>query len=136
MRYLFAVTNEMDFRTPLAKARGLGSAKSGFHHWWNQRISAIALIPLSLWFGFSLLLLPGANYTEVVDWIRLPWNAVLLISFIVSSFYHAFLGVQVVVEDYIHIEWLKIGSILATKLLLMFLALLSVVAVLKVVLSG
>lgn len=123
----------MNFRTPLRKARGLGSAKEGLHQWWAQRVTAIALIPLALWFAFSLVMLPDASYADAVGWITAPWNTVLLIAFIIAAFYHAILGLQVVFEDYIHPHWLKITSILAVNLLLGFLALASLLAILRIV---
>ena len=97
----------MNLRTPLARARGLGSAKEGSHHWWHQRLTAIALVPLSLWFIFSLISMVGADYMTVVYWLRLPFVSVLLILFIVFLFYHTVLGLQVVIEDYIDSEWQK-----------------------------
>ena len=126
----------MDIRTPLAKARSFGSETSCVVHWWYQRVTAIALIPLSLWFGFVLLTLPGAGYGEVAKWVQQPWNTLALVVFIMASFYHAILGIQVVLEDYVHTEWLQTKSILVTKLTLIFFALLMLFAVLKVAFTG
>ena len=83
-------------------ARGLGSAKAGTSHWWAQRVTAVALIPLSLWFVVSVLGLVHADYVVVITWLHAPWTAVLLSLFLFALFYHAYLGVQVVVEDYVH----------------------------------
>ncbi len=105
----------MSLRNPLATARGLGSAKSGTGHWWAQRVSALALIPLSLWFAVSALGLVHADYVVVITWLHAPWTAVLLSLFLFTVFYHAYLGVQVVVEDYVHTEWLKIATLLLIK---------------------
>jgi succinate dehydrogenase / fumarate reductase membrane anchor subunit len=91
----------MSMRTPLAQVRGHGSAKSGSHHWWAQRLSAIALIPLVLWLVASLAVVATADYATAVDWLRSPWNSALLILLIGAMFYHAQLGMQVVFEDYI-----------------------------------
>ncbi|MGH8551187.1 MAG: succinate dehydrogenase, hydrophobic membrane anchor protein [Methylococcales bacterium] len=126
----------MNFKTPLSKARGLGSAKAGLHHWWVQRVTAVALIPLTLWFGIAIVLIPGADYRTIVEWIASPWNTVLLISSIIAVFYHALLGVQVIIEDYVHGEWIKIAGILATKLILIFYALAALYATFRIVMLG
>jgi succinate dehydrogenase / fumarate reductase membrane anchor subunit len=105
----------MSFRNPLGIARGLGSAKSGTGHWWAQRVTALALIPLSLWFAGSALQLVRADYVVVVVWLHTPWVAVLLSLFLATLLYHAYLGVQVVVEDYVHSEWRKITMLLIIK---------------------
>ena len=112
----------MSFRTPLGQARGLGSAKKGTGHWWGQRVSAVALIPLSLWFAVSMLQLTHADYVVVINWLHRPREAVLMSLFLGTLFYHAYLGVQVVVEDYVHTEWLKIASLLLIKFAAVFLA--------------
>ena len=122
----------MNLRTPLARARGLGSAKEGSHHWWHQRLTAIALVPLSLWFVFSLISMVGADYMTVVYWLRLPFVSVLLILFIVFLFYHTVLGLQVVIEDYIDSEWQKISSIILVKFLGVIGVLSSVLSILNV----
>ena len=105
----------MSFRTPIGTARGLGSAKSGSAHWWGQRVSALALIPLSLWFAGSVLQLSHADYTGVIIWLHTPWVAVLLSLFLVTLLYHAYLGVQVVIEDYVHTKPVEIASLLLVK---------------------
>ena len=125
----------MSLRTPLARVKGLGSAKQGSHHWWQQRLSALLLIPLSLWFVYSLLSMTSSDYNSVVQWLRLPYVAVLLILFIISLFYHAQLGMQVVIEDYIDSEWQKITSIILVKLLAVIGALASVLSILNVFLG-
>ena len=122
----------MSLRTPLAHVRGLGSAKSGSHHWWIQRITAIVLIPLTLWFIASLVMISRAEYQEAVAWISQPLNTVFLLIFLSAMYYHSFLGLQVVIEDYLEPEWLKITALIATKFVMIFTGLLSIVAVLKV----
>ena len=122
----------MNLRTPLARARGLGSAKEGSHHWWHQRLTAIALVPLSFWFVFSLISMVGADYMTVVYWLRLPFVSVLLILFIVFLFYHTVLGLQVVIEDYIDSEWQKIACIILVKFLGVIGVLASVLSILNV----
>lgn len=102
-------------RSPLGRARGLGSAKDGTHHWWAQRVTAIAMIPLLLWFVASIVSLAGAPLPAVQAWIASPIWAVLLLSLIVAVFHHAQLGLQVVIEDYVHAEGVKLVLLLAVK---------------------
>ena len=94
----------MALQTPLAKVRHLGSAKEGVSHWWWQRLTAILLVPLSLWFVGSLLSLVvgGAERDDFVDWLSGPVAAVLMLLFLGATFYHLKLGLQVVIEDYVH----------------------------------
>ncbi len=122
----------MSLRTPLGHVRGLGSAKEGTHHWWAQRLTAIALIPLCVWFIYSLVSMTGMKHSVVIEWIDSPIVTVLLILFIFSLFYHAQLGIQVVIEDYIESEVLKISSIILNKFVMLFAGLVSIVAVLRV----
>jgi len=126
----------LKFRTPINEVRGLGSAKDGTHHWWLQRVTAVALVPLSLWLVASLVSLVGADYQSVVIWVRSPVVTVLLICLIGALFHHAQLGLQVVLEDYVHTEWLKTTSIVLMKFTALVLGLASVLAVLKVSLGG
>lgn len=122
----------MSLRTPLARARGLGSAKEGVQHWWVQRITAVALIPLSLWFVVSLITVAGADYPTFIAWAGSPLNTALLVILLVSVFYHAMLGLQVVIEDYIHREWLKHSLLLSVNFALIFLGVITVVSVLRI----
>lgn len=126
----------MDFQTPLAKVRGLGSAKAGTGHFWMQRITAISLIPLSLWMVSFTKQLLGASYEEILQWLSGPLDAVLAIAWIVAAFYHAALGLQVVIEDYVHTEWRKITSIWLMKLTFLFFGLAAIVAILRISLIG
>ena len=87
-------------RTDLGRVRGLGTAKEGVHHWWMQRLTAIALIPLTLWFIISIATLNNASYTETVNWLSIPLVSIFMILLVSATLYHALLGVQVVVEDY------------------------------------
>ena len=123
----------MSLRSPIGRVRGLGSAKEGAQHWWSQRVTAIALVPLVLWFVVSILTLRHAEHAAVVQWMGQPWNSALLILLIITLFYHAILGVQVVIEDYVHTEAVKIGVLLLTRFILMLLAAVAVIAVLRVV---
>lgn len=122
----------MEFRSPLARARGLGSAHHGLGHWWRQRISALVLLPSGLWLAVSLALLPGASFEAVRSWVAHPVNAILLIVYLGSTCYHAALGLQVIIEDYVGTAWLRMASILAVKGLLLLGALVAVYAVLRI----
>jgi len=106
----------MSFQTPLARAKGLGSAKDGTHHFMVQRLSAIALIPLTFCFVFAIIQLIGADYQTVVAWFKFPFNALLMISFILMSTWHGALGAQVVIEDYMHCDSAKIFFLIIIKL--------------------
>lgn len=122
----------MSLKTPLGAARGLGSAKDGTHHWIAQRITAIALVPLTIWFIFSAVALAGASYPEAAAWLADPVNAVLMLLLVVATFHHLQLGLQVVVEDYVHHEGRKIATLLAIKLAAFALGTAAAFAVLKV----
>jgi succinate dehydrogenase / fumarate reductase membrane anchor subunit len=95
--------------TPLARVRGLGSAKDGTEHWWMQRLTAIILVPLGLWFVGSIwwLVMQGASHADLVDWLQGPVAATLMILFAGTVFYHLKLGLQVVIEDYVHHKPMK-----------------------------
>jgi succinate dehydrogenase / fumarate reductase membrane anchor subunit len=99
-------------RSPLGRARGLGSAKDGTHHWWAQRVTAIALVPLTVWFVASVIGLAGAPLIELQAWVASPVVAVLLLILVGATFQHARLGVQVVIEDYVHHEGVKVALLL------------------------
>ncbi len=126
----------MDLRAPLGRVRGLGSAKSGTHHFWVQRVTAIALIPLSLWFIYAVLSLVGADHATVSSWLQSPINAVLMILLLLATFHHLQLGLQVVIEDYIHGEGTKIASLMILKGGSLVLAVAGTFAVLKVAFGG
>ena len=119
-------------RSPLGRARGLGSAKAGSHHWWAQRLTAIALLPLTLWFIFSVIHLSGASHQVVIDWLSAPLTLGLMLALVVATFYHLQLGVQVVIEDYVHSELVKVGAVLLMKALCVLLTLVCIVSVLKI----
>ena len=122
----------MNLRTPLSKVKGLGSAKEGAQHWWNQRMTAIALVPLALWFSFSVALIAVADFTTVSAWISAPFNTVLMILAICVGFYHGYLGLQVIIEDYVAHEPLKIAMLIGIGLLAVLFVVLGVVSVLKI----
>ncbi|MGO4549512.1 succinate dehydrogenase, hydrophobic membrane anchor protein [Lysobacter sp. 2RAF19] len=91
-----------DLRTPLARARGLGSGKTGTGHFWVQRVTAVALALLVPWLVWVLLSMVGGDYQHAIDVLHRPWNAILMGAFLVAMFWHAKLGIQVVIEDYVH----------------------------------
>ncbi len=124
--------NNTTMRSPLGRVRGLGSAKGGTHHWWVQRVSSMALLPLTIWFALSAASLAGASYETTVAWIARPWNALLLLVTIGISFQHTASGMQVIIEDYANQEWLKMGAILAIKAICVLAALASALAVLRI----
>ncbi len=126
----------MSLRSPLGRVRGLGSAKSGTEHFWMQRLTAIALIPLTLWFVYSLITLVGADHAAAAVWLRAPTTAVLMLLLIVATFHHMQLGLQVVIEDYIHGEAIKIASLVIMKGASLLLAVAAAFAVLKVAFGG
>jgi succinate dehydrogenase / fumarate reductase, membrane anchor subunit len=125
-----------DLRTPLARARGLGSAKSGVHHWWAQRLTAIALIPLVVWFAISLVMMSGADYDVVRAWIGAPVVMVLLILTITIGLHHGQLGLQVVIEDYVHSDGWKLALIVSVRFIAVFFGLAAVVAILRIGFGG
>ncbi len=125
-----------NLRTPLSKVKGLGSAKTGTDHFIFQRITALALIPLVIWFCMSLAFLPDANYASVHSWLSSPFNAVLMIVTLIAGFYHSALGTQVILEDYISSHGTRIIAIIITNLLLFFFGALGVFSVLKISISG
>lgn len=119
----------MQLRSPLSIAKGLGSAKEGVAHWWAQRITAVALIPLVMWFVVNILMSIGSE-DHLLSFARTPINAVVMIFFITASLYHAALGMQVVIEDYIHCNVMKIISLISVQLLCLVTAVAGIVAVL------
>jgi len=126
----------MHYRTPLSRVRGLGSAQSGTHHWWMQRVTAVALIPLSF-FAIKLLNLSfSASYPETLAWLASPLHSTLIIAWLLAVFYHAALGLQIVIEDYIAVEGIKITAIWTVNLVFFLLALAGVLAVLRVISVG
>ena len=130
MAYDYA--QQTTLRSPLGRVRGLGSARSGTHHWWLQRVTSVLLLPLTIWFAVSAVSLAGASHAETVAWIGRPFNAVLLLSAIGLSFHHTAAGMQVILEDYINQEWTRMGGILAVKTICVLLALASALAVLRI----
>ena len=118
-------------QSSLARVRGMGSAKGGTHHWWMQRVTSIALLPLTIWFVFAVAGHTGSTHAELVTWMARPLNAVLLLSFVLISFHHAAAGMQVIIEDYVRGE-MRMFLILAVKAGCWILALAAALAVLRI----
>ena len=124
-----------DRRNPLKIARGLGSSQSGVGHWWTQRMTAAALVLLGGWFVVTVLCLLHADYVSAHATVAKPWNALLLIAFALTMFWHAVLGLQVVIEDYVHTRWKEVVLLVAIKFLAVLGALACVLAVLRIALT-
>ena len=123
-------------RSPLKRARGLGSAKDGTHHFIVQRITAVALVFLSIYVIGLVISLVGGDYFAVRAAVASPANAVLLLAFLIATFWHAQLGMQVIIEDYVHTPWLAVTSQLLVIFVCVLAALASVLAVIRIALGG
>ncbi|MBB4131715.1 succinate dehydrogenase, hydrophobic membrane anchor protein [Xanthomonas nasturtii] len=124
------------YRTPLKNVRGLGAAKTGTEHFVMQRLTATALVVLAIWFVAFVLSLLGSDYTTAVAAVSKPWNAVLLVGFLVAMFWHAQLGLQVVLEDYIHNSLLALALQTTVKFIAVLGAIVSIFAVARIALGG
>ncbi|MGE8281907.1 MULTISPECIES: succinate dehydrogenase, hydrophobic membrane anchor protein [unclassified Stenotrophomonas] len=124
------------FRTPLKNARGLGSSKSGTEHFIHQRLTATALVALTIWFLCLVLSLIGADYVTAVEAVSKPWNAILLVGFLVAMFWHAQLGLQVVLEDYIHNSLMALALQTTVKFIAVLGAIVSIFAVARIALGN
>jgi succinate dehydrogenase / fumarate reductase membrane anchor subunit len=118
-------------RSPLGRALGRGAAGDGVSHWWAQRLSSIALVPLTLWFVFALLGLPALDFSTVRSWISEGWTPVWMGLLVAIIAHHSWLGVQVVLEDYVHSKSIKLAALLASTFAHLLLAAAGVYAVLK-----
>lgn len=123
-------------RSALSRVRYLGSARDGTAHFWAQRLTAVALIPLTIWFVISIVTLVGAPYEDVAAWLARPVPAILMVLLVVATFHHAQLGLQVVIEDYIHQQGLRVASLVLVKLGAAALGFAAVFAVLKIAFGG
>ena len=128
--------SDNNMRTPLARARGLGSAQSGASHWWLQRLTALALLGLGLWFVVLTLGLSHSGYGSAHATLAQPLNALLMVAFIAVMFWHAQLGLQVVIEDYVHTRWLALTLQVVIKFLAVLGALACALAVLRIALGS
>jgi succinate dehydrogenase / fumarate reductase membrane anchor subunit len=126
----------MSLRSPIGRVLGLGSAKEGVQQWWRQRLTSVALVPLSIWFAVSLLTLPSLDHATVRAWMSQSSTALLLIVFVVVAAWHSKLGVQVVVEDYVHGAGARTLTLVSLTFVHVLLAAAGVFSVLKVALRG
>jgi len=127
------VVVNMRIQSPLARAKGLGSAKTGVHHWWMQRLSAVALVPLVLWFVYSMIAASHTDHaTGILAFLSSPLQAGAMMLFIVTGLYHGCLGVQVIVEDYVHCHIAKLTFIVLTYFVSVLSGLAAVMAVLRI----
>ena len=124
----------MSLRSALGRVLGMGAAKQGVHHWWMQRLTSIALVPLSVWFVVSLLSLPSLDHATVVAWMGESWTALLLILLVLVAAWHSQLGVRVVVEDYVHGVGTKLLTLVAVTFGHVLIAAAGVWAILRVAL--
>jgi succinate dehydrogenase / fumarate reductase membrane anchor subunit len=122
--------------TPLNRVLGLGSAKEGVDHWWVQRLSAVALVVLGIWFVLGVASLDDFSYAIVVSWIQDPVTSILMILTVLTAVYHSKLGVQVVVEDYVHSPALKVSTLVLSTFVHIAAAVAGVFAVLRVALGA
>jgi succinate dehydrogenase / fumarate reductase membrane anchor subunit len=118
-------------RSPLGRARGLGPARAGATHWWVHRLTSLALVPLTLWFLCAMVRMIGATRDDVVSWMAGPLPIVLLIALVIATFHHLQAGLQVVLEDYVENDALRLGSVLLVKAISLLLALACIVSVLR-----
>ncbi len=126
----------MKYRTPISIARGLGSSKDGLGHWWLQRLTSIALVPLVMWFVVAIISLAGQERGEVVAWLQSPFNSIVMSIFLVTTLYHANLGMQAIYEDYIQARWLQLCSRIATGFLAVLLGVTGVFALMGLAFGG
>ena len=124
-----------DTRLPRARAIGLGSAKQGVEHWWAERVSAVALVPLTLWLVASIIAHTGSDYANFIAWLRTPLATILMILLLIASFYHTALGLQVVIEDYVH-SGAKLVAVIAVRLGCFAFASAGIAATLRIAFSG
>jgi succinate dehydrogenase / fumarate reductase membrane anchor subunit len=123
-------------RSSLKRAQGLGSAKCGVEHWWVQRVTAVALIPLTLWLAAWLIALAGADYNTIIAWLRAPLVAIFMVLLLIALFYHMSLGLQVLIEDYVHSDWLKVSVVVGVRLGCYALACVGILAILRISFNG
>lgn len=127
---------QRDFQTPLAKAKGLGTAHDGVHHWIHQRISAVALVFLGLWLVYSLACHGDDSYADIVTWLANPWTAGLMFLFVIAVCYHAVLGLQIIVEDYVHTPKWRYANLVILKMVMVGLPAISLFFLIKILLLG
>jgi succinate dehydrogenase / fumarate reductase membrane anchor subunit len=104
-----------NMKTPLHRVKGLGSSHSGTGHFWHERVSSVALIPLTLWFGYAMLGLLNASPVAAIGFLAHPWNALLMAGFVTVTLYHIRLGLQVILDDYVHATGTRIALLLLVR---------------------
>jgi succinate dehydrogenase / fumarate reductase membrane anchor subunit len=127
--------NRPSFRSPLGRAIGLGSAKNGSQHWMAERVTAVALVPLTLWFVASIIAHAGSDYTAFIAWLRTPLVAGGMILLLIALFHHTALGLQVVIEDYVH-SGARFAAVITIQLCCYGLAVVGIIAILRITLSS
>jgi succinate dehydrogenase / fumarate reductase membrane anchor subunit len=125
----------MSLRSPLSRVLGLGSAKDGTAHWWAQRVTAVALVPLTVWFVFSLLTLPDFDYETVRTWLSVPVTGFLAVLLVGVLSYHSYLGTIVIVEDYVSSSGMKVLTLMSLRFLYVLAGGAAMFAILRVVLG-
>ena len=123
-------------QSSFGRAQGLGSAREGVGHWWVQRVTAVALVPLTLWFAGSLIARAGNDYGAFILWLRTPFTTVLMVLLLIALFHHMALGLQVVVEDYVHTDRIKVPAVVAINLGAFALAVAGIIATLRIAFGG
>lgn len=126
----------MSILTPFKRASGLGSTSDGVKHWWMQRMTAVALVPLTLWFAFAVAAHAGADYSTVATWFAQPFTTTMLTLFVFTAFLHASQGLTVIIEDYIHHDGIKVTALVGIKLTLVLLGTSSILSILHTAFAG
>jgi succinate dehydrogenase / fumarate reductase membrane anchor subunit len=122
----------VSLRSPLGRVLGAGSAKDGTGHWWSQRVTSVAMIPLTLWFLVDLLRMPALDYGTVKSWLAAPTSSLLLLLMVAVSAYHSYLGTTVIVEDYVHSAGRKVATLMLLRFVYVLVAGAGVFAILHV----
>jgi len=130
-----APVTRRSFQSPLARALGRGAANSGVQHWWAERVTAVALVPLCLWFAASIIAHAGSDYAGFIAWIRTPLATSCMILLLIALFHHSALGLQVVIEDYVH-SGVKFVAVIAVRLCCYGLAVVGIIAVVRIAFGG
>lgn len=125
-----------NLRTPLSEVKGLGSAKEGTDHFWSQRLTALALIPLVIWLSFSVASLPGMDYVSLREWLSSPTTAIMMILLLIAGFSHSRLGLQVIIEDYVRSHAIRTIAIIAVTLLAAVMGVIGIFSVLRITFAG
>ena len=126
----------MSLRTPLGRVRGLGTAREGVHHWVALRITSVALVPLTIWFLWAALRTLILGYADARGFVAQPMNAVLMAAFVLCAFHHAHLGMQVVIEDYVHTRWMELTLLILVKFVCFLAAAAGLLAIVRVALGS